>query len=205
MSGSYETPSTPHLPKGTALFTSARRNWPLFIQLFSLSFCHISLFLVEVFVRASFINSLFPFSHMHTCTHTHVFLSVCRPLIEKSLMFVIIAWRVGVWPRPAVPHKMLHFMCQDERFKENWTQNLSHRASEPFYSSRMYCDETVFGINDTRLKSKSVFAEYHHICSACSWENSLHLCNSLFIHYLVEKNSLVRYVLNQHMTSTWPA
>lgn len=116
---------------------------------FSLSFCHISLFLVEVFVRASFINSLFPFSHMHTCTHTHVFLSVCRPLIEKSLMFVIIAWRVGVWPRPAVPHKMLHFVCQDERFKENWTQNLSHRASEPFYSSRMYCDETVFGINDT--------------------------------------------------------
>lgn len=73
-----------------------------------------------------------------THVHTHVILSVWRPLKEKSLMFVIITWRVGVWPRPAVPHQTLHFICQDERFKENWAQTPSHGASEPFYSSRAY-------------------------------------------------------------------
>lgn len=134
MSASYEKPSTPHLPKGIALFTSACRYWPLFIQPFSLSFGRLSLWLKcsrEPLVQIlSF--------RCHTCTHTHVILSVWRPLKEKSLMFVIITWRVGVWPRPAVPHQTLHFICQDERFKENWAQTPSHGASEPFYSSRAY-------------------------------------------------------------------
>lgn len=127
----YEKQSTPHLPKGTALFTSACRYWPLFTQLFPLSFSHLSL--AEVFKRASFTNPLFPLSQMYT----HIILSVCRPPKEKSLMFVI-TWRVSVWPRPAGPHQTLHFMCQDERFKENWAQTPSHGASEPFYGSRTY-------------------------------------------------------------------
>lgn len=189
-SASYEKPSTHHLPKGTALFTFACRDWPLFIQPFSLSFGHLSL--VEAFKE----SLLYKFSlSFVTHVHTHVIPSVWRPLKEKSLMSVIITWRVGVWPRPAVPHQTLHFMCQDERFKENWGQIPSHRASEPFYGSRAYSvmkyfmelmthfiviETVLLYFCDTNEIWNSSHLLLEIICCAFSWANSL-LCAGFYL------------------------
>lgn len=89
MSVGYEKPSTPHLPKGTALLTSACRYWPLFTQLFPLSFSHLSL--AEVFKRASFTNPLFLLSQMYTRTSLWVCVGLqkrnhsCSSLHEESV------------------------------------------------------------------------------------------------------------------------
>lgn len=133
MSASYEKPSTHHLPKGIALFTSACRYWPLFIQPFPLSFGRFSLWLKcsrEPLVQIlSF--------RCHTCTHTRHWVCEglskrnhsCSSLLHEELVCDLVQ-------RSLIKRSTLYVrMSVLKRIEHKPRQ---HGASEPFYGSRAY-------------------------------------------------------------------